>query len=267
VRVTQSTSLATFSVLAFVAGCGSERSGTPITPEPKSRIGNAIAIAQTGKILAPDAKSEIRALPKSEQLKRAYAAVFPKGGTSYVDQEDTTFSYEGGDVIWASFGLVLIAPATNKNAYPASSGALGIFYLTELNGKFVVRKSWPATIGGSIMGEPPERETSAKFGDMPVVISKAAGFWQGIACHHTSVVGLYPDVGPRPLASFHSFYDNGGAEQNPTKIQAIEGTIENVIAGQSFDVRFDGTMRFVAHYRKNGDRYARTDNGADIPTC
>lgn len=204
---------------------------------------------------------------KSEQLKRGYAAVFPKGGTSYVDQEDTTFSYEDGDVIWASFGLVLIAPATNKNAYPASSGALGIFYLTELNGKFVVRKSWPATIGGGIMGEPPERETSAKFGNMPVVISKAAGFWQGIACHHTSVVGLYPDVGPRPLASFHSFYDNGGAEQNPTKIQAIEGTIENVIAGQSFDVRFDGMMRFVAHYRKNGDRYARTDNGADIPTC
>jgi hypothetical protein len=219
----------------------------------------------TVKVVAP--ATGIRALSAKQQLNLAMRAIFPGGVPQRMNDEGEVFIYGPGKLIWAPFGPVLIAPADNENAAPVTTGALGIFYLKEERGAFVVVKSWPEEIEGSIIGNPPEWEVSDTFGDRPVIVSKAGGVWQGIACQTTTVHELHEVDGPRIVAIFPSLRDDSGYQTDDAMVTSVKGKIENVVPNTSFDVRFQGSQQFVAHFVKRSDAYVRTDRGPAMPDC
>ena len=74
--------------------------------------------------------------------------------------------------------------------------------------------------------------------------------------------------GPVTLVSFRSAYENGGAMEDPKKVESITGEITNV-QRNSFDVRFKGTRNFIHHYTRKGGVFIRSNAAGDEapPTC
>jgi hypothetical protein len=253
--------------ICLLSACGK---GGAIAPEKVSGEGEQALSGPTRDLAqkAPvrEAKSELRMRSEAEQLKLATRAVFPDGRAERVSADGEVIAYKVGKLIWAPFGPVLIASGSNTNVSAMSFGVLGVYYLKEQGSKFVVEKAWPEAIDGSIMGNAPEWEVSAEFGDLPVIISKSGGVWQGVACQTTAIHELYKDVGPGLLASFQSLVDQSGSRLREPAV-SVKGKIENIVKGKSFDVRFTGTQDYVAHFEKKFDGYDRTDQGPDFPAC
>lgn len=214
------------------------------------------------------APGSLRALPSERQYALAFQAVF--GGREPISQtaDGTLHRYGPGRLVWTPIGAVLVLPGTNEQAYPVTTGALGLFYLKERDGDFIVDRRWPNAVEGSTMGNPPEWDVSGAFGDMPVIVSTAGGVWQGIRCATTTLIELAP-TGPVDLVSFRAEYDNSAAARNGAGVESIKGSITNIVSGKSFDVGFTGSRNFTHKYGRLGHSYGRTDSGEtqELPEC
>ena len=205
-------------------------------------------------------------LNPSEQLTRAYAALFDTSRTEDVKSGD--YSYSGGKLLQMGGGRwILLAPANHLEAYPVNLGALGIFYLAESEGKFAVKGRWPDFISGSIMGNPPEWELRNDVSDHPVVVSTAGGVWQGFSCANMALIELGSE-GPRQIAEFPSQYDDSGAKGGDQPVTGIEGRLQNPVKNVRFEVMYQGTRSFVHRYIRTPDgKYALVKNDDSVPTC
>lgn len=216
---------------------------------------------------APKPASGIKELPYARQLELAEQAVFGAGPTKEIGIEDgTVLSYADSKLIWSDSGAILISAGSNPVIVPNSMGALGVFYLKEVGGKFEVTIRRPDAIGGGTMGNPPEWKVLDDFGDVPMIVSESGGVWQGYQCGGTEVTALFKS-GPTDVAAFASVYDETGAKGGGG--EAITGKIANIVKNKSFDVRFTGTQNFTHHYVLQGDSYVRAGGAGqqELPTC
>ena len=209
-----------------------------------------------------------QSLSPSQQAQRAFDALFGDGPPKIRTSNQIDYTYKAGKLAWAAFGPVLVLPADNlAEPSPVSIGALGIFYLKEENGAFRVVRRWPDAIDGSIMGNPPAWKFVSGLGPNPVIVATGGGVWQGYRCESTTVTELRPS-GPVTVASFSSVYENGGAVEDPERVESITGEIINM-RQNSFDVRFRGTRNFMHHYVRKGEVFVRPDPAGDqeLPGC
>lgn len=205
-------------------------------------------------------------LDPSEQLTRAYVALFDTSRTEDVKSGD--YSYSGGKLLQMGGGRwILLAPANHLEAYPVNLGALGIFYLAESEGKFAVKGRWPDFVSGSIMGNPPEWEVRNDVSDHPVVVSTAGGVWQGYSCANMALIELGSE-GPRQIAEFPSQYNDSGAKGGNQPVTGIEGRLQNPVKNVRFEVGYEGTRSFTHRYVRRPDgKYALEENDDSVPTC
>lgn len=207
----------------------------------------------------------VASLSEGQRLALAYTAVF---GTRKVDGvKSGDYSYSGGKVLRVGKMWVFLAPADHLEAYPINMGALGIFYLAESNGRYVVKGRWPEFVGGSIMGNPPEWVVREDLTDHPVIVSSAGGVWQGYMCQSTSLTELRPDA-PHVIADFPSLYSDGGAKSDGEPTTEIEGKIGTAAKNRSFDVRFEGSRLFTHRYtRAANGKFVPEPHAETVPTC
>ncbi len=214
----------------------------------------------------PPSVRPLSELNASEQLTRAYAALFDTSRTEDVKSGD--YSYSGGKLLQMGGGhWILLAPANHLEAYPVNLGVLGIFYLAESEGQFAVKGRWPDFVSGSIMGNPPEWEVRNDVSDHPVVVSTAGGVWQGYSCASMSLIELGSE-GPRQIAEFPSQYDDSGAKGGDQLVTGIEGRLQNPVKNVRFEVGYEGTRSFTHRYIRTPEgKYALEENDDSVPTC
>lgn len=208
----------------------------------------------------------MRALPKHEQLARAFAAAFSKGSERVRLDSGAIMVYRAGALAWTSVGAVLISEGTVDGAGPDDFGALAVHYLIPEGTSFKVTGAYPDGIEGNLMGGPPKWVVSTDFGDRPVVVTETFGEWQGVACTNTA---LYELGGGEPvsLGAFRSGYDNIGSEGEGPTAASVTGSIRNIVRGQSFEVHFDGTSRFKQFFTRQGTKYVKTGGDGELPAC
>lgn len=234
-------------------------------------IGSSSAFSQglnasIGDVPVSKGAEAMRALPKNEQLARAFAAAFSSGKERVELDSGAIMVYRPGALAWTSVGAVLISEGTVNSAGPDDFGALAVHYLKPEGTAFKVTGAYPNGIEGSLMGGPPKWVVSTDFGDKPVVVTETFGSWQGVACTNTA---LYELGGGEPvsLGAFRSGYDNIGVEGQDPKAVSITGSIRNIVRGQSFEVHFDGTSRFKQFFARKGSTYVKTAGDGELPGC
>ena len=237
--------------------------------KPSATPAAATSLPASGTVSQPDPRDSLQHhLSPDQQEQLAFKALFGNGAREIRTDQQIAYTYDHGKIIWAPFGPILVLPADNlEEPSPESVGALGVFYLKEESGTFQVVRRWLDAVGGSSMGNPPEWKFATGFGPNPVIIATGGGVWQGYRCESTTVTELRSS-GPVTLVSFRSAYENGGAMEDPKKVESITGEITNV-RRNSFDVRFKGTRNFIHHYTRNGDAFIRSNIVGDenLPGC
>lgn len=208
----------------------------------------------------------MRALPKNEQLARAFATAFDGGRERVALESGGIMIYRPGALTWTSVGALLISPGTVDRPGPDDSGALAIHYLRPQGTTFKVTGAYPNAIEGNLTGGPPKWQISAEFGDNPVIVSETSGSWQGAAC---TTIALYELGGGEPvsLGAFRSGYDNAASEGQGPLAVSITGSIRNIVKGQSFEVHFDGTSRFKQFFARQGAGYVKAGGDGELPSC
>jgi hypothetical protein len=204
-----------------------------------------------------------------EQLASAFRVAFGKGGSVVLKKQGEmkeSVRYTPGDLVNAPFGIVLLSPGEVVSPAHASSGKMAAIYLTKTDKGFTVEKKFvPATETGSF-GKIGEWSVSRSFGELPVVTVDGGGTWQGCTVSITTLVELTPD-GPKELATVPMTYDNSGAVTEGTP-QQINGRIEKIVPGKSFDVVYFGSKDFTERYERRGDKYVLAGGGESrMQTC
>lgn len=229
--------------------------------------GHAALISATPRRSIALPKKALRNLPVEEQINLAMATVFDDGPRELYTDADRKILYQAGLLLWEPFGAILILPGIGE-ATPVHIGTLGIFYLTEQDGKFVEIGRWEDAIPGSILGNPPDYTISHGLGTNSVIISTAGGVWQGFACNITKLTELRPE-GPQLIAQFDSGYSNAGAVIKDDEVRSITGKVTNFRATHSFEVEYSGTSKFKHQYTLKDDYYERINRSSEqeLPTC
>jgi hypothetical protein len=195
------------------------------------------------------------AFAADKQLAEAFRAAFGKSDSVVLKKQGQlkeNVKYTPGELINAPFGPVLLSPGEVAGASHVNSGKLAIVYLKpSAKGFDVVKKFVPAAEIGSF-GKIVDWSVSRSFGDLPIVSVNGAGNWQGYSCSTTTLIELTPD-GPMHLATLPMTYDNSGALGAGGRLMQINGRIENIQPGRTFDVVYFGSKDFK-------ERYVRKDN-------
>lgn len=192
------------------------------------------------------------------RLAAAFRAAFGKPDSVLLKKQGPLkedIKYTPGDVVDAPFGLVLLSPGEVQNAKHDNAGKLAIFYLKPSDkGYDVAKKFLPAVETGSF-GKIVDWSVNESFGNLPVLTVNGAGNWQGYSCSSATLVELTPD-GPRRLVTIPMTYDDSAAATAAgKKFTQVNGRIDNIQPGKSFDVVYFGTSREFT------ERYVRKDNG------
>jgi hypothetical protein len=199
----------------------------------------------------------------ADQVADAFRAAFGKPESVVLKKQGQlkeSVKYTPGDLVNAPFGPVLLSPGEVADASHANSGKLAIVYLKRgAKGFDVVKRFVPATEIGSF-GKIVDFSVSRSFGDLPVVTVNGAGNWQGYSCSATSLIELAPD-GPRLMATVPMTYDNSAAPGAGRKPMQINGRIENIKPGKSFDVVYFGSNEFTERYVRQGAAYVLAAGG------
>jgi len=206
----------------------------------------------------------VPAYAADKQLAEAFHAAFGKDGSAVFKKQGQlkeNITYTPGELVSTSFGTVLISPGEVADATHVNFGKVAIVYLKpSAKGFDVVQKFVPAAEAGSF-GKIVDWSVSRSFGDLPVVSVNGAGNWQGHSCSSTTLLELTP-TGPRHLATLPMTYDDSvavGANGNYTQ---INGRIDNIQPGKSFDVVYFGSKEFTEHYVRKDNVYVLSTGGA-----
>lgn len=206
--------------------------------------------------------TSVAGAPADDPLAAAFRAAFGKAGSIVLKKQGPlkeNIKYTAGDLVDTAFGPVLLSPGEVLEPTHANSGKLAIFYLKPTaKGYEVVKRYVPAVVTGSF-GKIVDWSVSRSFGDLPIVTVNGAGNWQGYACSVATMIELAPD-GPRQLAALPMTYDNSGAAAGKRPTQ-VNGRIENIKPGKSFDVVYFGSKDFTERYVRQGNAYVLASGG------
>jgi hypothetical protein len=204
------------------------------------------------------------------QLEAAFHAAFGKSGSALLKKQGQLkedVKYTPGDVYDAPFGPVLLSPGEVVDGAHANSGKLAIVYLKPGDkGLEVAKKFVPAAEIGAF-GKIVDFSVSKYFGGLPVVTVNGADNWQGYACSSAALLELTPD-GPRHLVTIPMTYDNSGAAAAGKKLTQINGRIDNIQPGKSFDVVYFGSGKeSTDRYVRKGDAYVLASGQSRVQRC
>jgi hypothetical protein len=208
-------------------------------------------------------------VPESQQVRLANQAVFGRQGRKLRLAQGDELEYQDGKIIWWGKSAFFIVPAVAPEAWPSSIGALGIFYLEDIGGRFAVRSRFPRVADGSTMGNAPTWQISTVLSRDPILLSTSTAFAQGCSLERVSVIALRPG-GPVTLVSYQSAINNRAVNRRPAdRADAIESRISNIKKDLSFDVVYSGTRNFRQTYRRVGDVYQLSPQSPaiDLPYC
>lgn len=231
-------------------------------PQGIKSVQNSHAQRPKNKIVA------LRDRPQDTQLRLAYRAVFGYRPARKELESRGFLTYRAGRVYWTNLGPILIAPAYHSDAWLTERGALGVFFLREIDGAFRLERAFYNSVQGSFMGNPPIWKLSAAFGGFPMIIATTRNTIGGIGCAKTSLYKLEYNV-VSWLHTFNSEYDNSANEQDPSQIVRLIGNMKNIKRNGTFDVSYTGTKRFVHRYVPLFDGYdfAPSSSRELVPSC
>jgi hypothetical protein len=198
-----------------------------------------------------------------DQLATAFKAAFGKNEAAVLKKQGQlkeTIKYTPGDIVQAPFATVLLSPGEVVDPTHVNLGKLAIFYLTPSAKGFTVSKRFVPAVQTGAFGKIVDFSVSRSFGDLPVVTVNGAGNWQGYACSTTTLLELAPE-GPRYLAVLPMTYDNSAAVGAGGKPTQVNGRIEKIVPGKSFDVVYFGSKDFTEHYVRSGNSYVLANGG------
>lgn len=218
----------------------------------------------------------LRALPKEAQLARASQAAFgdPTGARIGVDTgsdygEGGSFeemvAYTPRDIVWASFGPILLSEGSVVDAAHVSAGKIAAHYLREDGESFALVKAYPKAVVTGSFGEVGRWNVSDAFLPQPVVYAEGGGTWQGYSCAWGSLTALTPD-GPVEVARFPLAYSNEGAV-GPEEARSTTGKIGNVVKGQSFNVVYSGAQAITEHYVLKDGKFVLQGGESKVESC
>lgn len=205
----------------------------------------------------------VAAAAADPQTAAAFEAAFGKGGSAVIvstsSDIDERVRYRPGSLVETSFGPVLVAPGEVLEAAHASAGKVAAIYMKRTpRGYAVARRFVPAMETGSF-GKIAGWSVSKAYGPDPVVVVEGGGIFQGYLCSVATLLELAPG-GPRELVTVPLSYDDSGAVGDE-RATHIEGRIENIRSGHSFDVAYSGSRSFRETYVRRGATYALAGGG------
>lgn len=205
-----------------------------------------------------------------DPLAAAFRAAFGKNNSVLLKKQGVlkeNIKYTPGDLVDTPFGPVLLSPGEVVEPTNANRGKLAIFYLQpSAKGYTVAKKFVPALETGSF-GKIVDWSVTSSFGGLPIVTVNGASNWQGYACSTATLIELAPE-GPRRLATLPMTYDNSGAAPDKKKRMSVNGRIEKIVAGKSFDIVYFGSSDFTERYVRTGNAYVlASPRGSRMKTC
>jgi len=199
-----------------------------------------------------------------QQLDAAFRATFGKKDSVILKHQGPLkedVRYTPGELVEGPSGPVLLSPGeVVNNPTHANSGKLAIVYLKPAAKGFAVDKRFVPLVQTGSFGKIVDWSVSRSFGNLPIVTVNGAGNWQGLACSVATLVELGPE-GPRPLVTVPMTYDNSGATGANGKFTQINGRIENIQPGKSFDVVYFGSKSFTERYVRKDNLYMLASGG------
>jgi hypothetical protein len=207
------------------------------------------------QVAPPPPVQDVRLLPKSEQLGRAFAAAFGGAhGQATVQAGGRTLAYRPADILWVGDRAVLISAAAATQDCHGCVGTLAVHYLKGTQDKFEVTGSWLDAVNGAGWGAPPKWRLTGAFTSFPAIYEEGGYAGQGITCRAATLTELAPGgpvrTGPVRLSS-----DNAGAVPPGQEPVRIEGRIANVKKDASFDVVYAAAQPFTETWVRQGDRF------------
>jgi hypothetical protein len=193
----------------------------------------------------------------------ARRAAFPDG--PIVQDGALRLIFAESRLVDAPFGPVLLSQGQVENAAHVDAGRIAAHYLRATGDGFAVRRAFPVAVESGSLGRLSTWEVSDLFTDFPVLRTEGGGTWQGYTCAVVTLTELRPE-GPREIALVPIGYDNQGAVTEGVAARSVEGRIDNIRRGRSFDVIFSGTESFTETYAYRNGRFVTT-SGDSRATC
>lgn len=242
-------------------------------PEPQPPIAAPPQATPLPGPAVQTAEQVLHALPPREQLARAFEAAFgrrdavqievqnPDSLGGYVDRVE----FKPGRLIWTGFGPVLISEGQVVDASHASAGKLAVHYLApSVDGFTVTKTAIPAVVTGSqgVVGSWGVRDDLTDF---PTVAVNGGGTFQGFTCTILTLLELRPE-GPVEIADVPVYDSNSGYAEGGEAV-TMKGKLANIVKNRSFDVHYSGSRSLIAHYEREGMRYARRGDQVPLAAC
>ncbi len=162
-------------------------------------------------------------------------------------------------IIELPFGPALLTERTIKDGCHACTGAIGVFYLDETDGRTEVKGHWPEAVQGWGWGAPPSSwRVTDKFTAFPAIFAEGGFMGQGVVMESATITELQPS-GPATSEYIGTGFSNEGAiVDNERPVCKVEGKIANIRKDRSFDVIASGSVRAVDRYVKRGGKFVAT---------
>jgi hypothetical protein len=217
--------------------------------------------------VAPPPVQDVRSLPKTEQLGRAFAAAFGGAqGQATAAAHGQNVVYKPRDLFWIGDRAVLISAGPSTDDCHACAGALAVHYLRAAGDKFEVTGSWPDAITGAGWGAAPKWRMTNVFTSFPAIYEQGSGGGQGYVCSVARIVELAPS-GPVTSGPIPLHYDNEGAVTDEQAKVSIDGKIVSVKKDAAFDVAYTGSQTFTQSWVKQGDRFVAQGEQSKALQC
>jgi hypothetical protein len=207
-----------------------------------------------------------------DPLAAAFLAAFGKNKNNSVVLKKQgalkeTIKYTPGDLVDGPSGPVLLAPGEVIEPTHDNRGKLAIFYLQPSAKGYTVAKKFLPAVETGYFGKIVDYSVTSSFGGLPIVTVNGANNWQGYACSTATLIELAPE-GPRRLVTLPMTYDNSAVATDKKSRLQVNGRIDKIVAGKSFDVVYFGSSDFTERYVRNGNAYVlAAPRGSRMKTC
>jgi hypothetical protein len=257
--------LAALSLTAMVAGCGTEDGsrGNFATANGSAEGGLKPVAMRMDESIAPRAETmkppvraaDTRAEPIPERVWDAFEAATGRRSNFGVAEGRDVVVTRPVKIVELPFGPALLTEVEIERGCHGCAGAIGVYYLKQVNGEFRVKARWPRAIRGWTWGLPPtEWHLTNRFTSYPAIYATGGFLAQGISTGGATITELRPS-GPVESDLVGTHYDDEGDPETGRRACRVQGRIANVRKDRSFDVVVSGSVKTVAHYVKRGGRF------------
>ena len=147
----------------------------------------------------------------------------------------------------------------------STAGRLDVFYLDTADGAVTGVERFENAVEIGSQGRMSAWSVSNEFLDVPVVRASGGFTGQGVTESCTLLVALTPE-GPREVAAIPDHFDNEGFVIDAAEAESTDGTITDIVRGQSFAVRYTGSQSATVTYEWDGTRFAPSGE-APLGSC